>query len=156
MPIFVNPNNPEQPAKGVYRWYFHKEDDKQETVTTLYIGQAGKNKTNLLPRGTLYRGVGQVQRNPFYSGKGYTLDTNFIVGTIIHLLENKGYRCYWEHIDNDPSKEQMFVQKYKPIIQDQNGRLLTGYNMKLQNKWKKSMVQSAIEKVENKFTEDFV
>ena len=156
MPIFVNPNNPEQPAKGVYRWYFCKEGDTEESVTTLYIGQAGGNKTNFLPRGTLYRGVGQVQRNPFYSSKGYTLDTNFILGTIIHLLENKGYKCYWEHIDNDPSEEQIIVLKYKPIIQDKKGRILPGYNMKSQNKWCKSMVQKAIEKVETKFTEDFV
>jgi hypothetical protein len=111
---FINPNNPQQPQKGVYGWYA-KKDGK---LITIYIGQAGK-KSSLLPKGTLFRGVSELQRNTFSSNSpSYDkLDTDFIVGTAVLFFNNNGYDCEWKHIDNDPNAEATYVKKENPILQ---------------------------------------
>ena len=116
MAIFENPNNPVQPQKGVYGWYAEKAG--QATVT-IYIGAAGQKETPL-PKGTLFRGVSELQRNLITSNSPeYTaLDTDFIVGTAILYFENKGYKCLWKHISNNPADENGYVQTQKPILQN--------------------------------------
>jgi len=88
MAIFENPNDPVQPQCGVYGWYAQTAD----TQITIYIGEAGK-KGSLTPKGTLFRGVSELQRNTFTSNSPdyNSLDTDFIVGTAIRFFENKGF-----------------------------------------------------------------
>ena len=88
MAIFENPNSPCQPHEGVYGWYAQK--DGQETIA-IYIGMAGQ-KMSFIPKGTLFRGISELQRNTFTSNHPYnTLDTDFIVGTTILYFESLGY-----------------------------------------------------------------
>lgn len=120
MPKFKNPNDPEQPQHGIYMWICRKNDKKK----ILYVGRAGNRKT-LLPKGTLFRGVSQAQKGMKIStDKGKSLDVDFIIGCAIQIFEENGWECYWEHIDNDPDKEKGYVQKYRPILQDNNAKLL--------------------------------
>ena len=115
MAIFENPNSPVQPQRGVYGWYAQKEGKK---TIAIYIGMAGQKKSNL-PKGTLFRGISELQRNTFTSNPPYnTLDTDFIVGTAILYFENLGYSCVWKHIDNDPYNEQEQVEEQEPFLQN--------------------------------------
>ncbi len=115
MAYFKNPNSPIQPQSGVYGWFAEKDGMRQIAI---YIGNAGQRKS-LTPRGTLFRGVSELQQNTFTSNSpSYDkLDTDFIVGTAIKFFELIGYTCYWEHLHNDPAEESDFVEKYQPIIQ---------------------------------------
>ncbi|MBW1702958.1 MAG: hypothetical protein JRJ50_12735 [Deltaproteobacteria bacterium] len=91
MAIFGNPNFPVQPQRGVYGWYAHKNG--KETIA-IYIGMAGQ-KESFLPKGTLFRGISELQRNTFTSNSpNYNaLDTDFIVGTAILFFEmSKGVK----------------------------------------------------------------
>jgi hypothetical protein len=117
MITFENPNTPQQPQKGVYAWYAKKEDK----MITIYIGEAGK-KGSVLPKGTLFRGVSELQRNTFSSNSpSYDkLDTDFIVGTAVLFFSQNGYECIWKHISNDPQQERCFVAQQTPILQDEN------------------------------------
>jgi hypothetical protein len=63
MASFANPNSPVQPQKGVYGWYARKDG---EDPITIYVGNAGGRKS-LLPKGTLNRGVSELQRNTLKS-----------------------------------------------------------------------------------------
>jgi hypothetical protein len=118
MAIFENPNSPLQPQKGVYGWYAQKEG--QEPIP-IYIGMAGQKKSFLL-KGTLFRGISELQRNTFTSNApAYTaLDTDFIVGTAIIYFERNGYTCVWKHLSNDPAEENNYVETQRPLLQ--NGR----------------------------------
>jgi len=133
MPQFKNPNNPEQPKEGVYVWICEKNGKKK----TLYVGRAGKRET-LLTRGTLFRGVSEAQKGVKIStDKGKSLDVDFIVGCAIEIFEEKGWKCYWEHIDNHPDKEKDICGRYNPILQDNNARVLPKFKHKNknENKW---------------------
>src|SRR5438046_10142218 len=110
MATFQNPNSPVQPQKGVYGWYAQKGRDEQIAI---YIGNAGE-KESFLPKGTLFRGVSELQRNTFTSNSSTsrysTLDTDFIVGTAILYFEKNGYSCVWKHISNEASSEERHVK----------------------------------------------
>lgn len=116
MAIFENPNEPHQPQKGVYGWYAKKGDKK----ITIYIGEAGKRNSSL-PKGTLFRGVSELQRNTFSSNspRYNSLDTDFIVGTAVIFFERRGYECVWKHISDNPEEEINFIDHEKPILQNE-------------------------------------
>jgi len=91
MATFENPNEPVQPQRGVYGWYALKDGSERVTI---YVGMAGQ-KQSILQKGTLFRGISELQRNTFsqkYPECSY-LDTDFIVGTAIIFFETKGYKC---------------------------------------------------------------
>lgn len=114
MAIFENPNNPQQPKEGVYCWYAEKGDKR----IAIYVGQAG-GKRSSLPKGTLFRGVSELQRCTFSSNEERNaLDTDFIVGTAIIFYERQHYDCFWKHISDDPKKELEFVLTEQPILQN--------------------------------------
>lgn len=135
----------------MYKWYTYYDSNE----ITLYVGQAG-SKNTILPKGTLYRGAGQIQRNPFYSGDGKSIDTNFIVGTIIFYLESKGLICYWEHVCDDPEKENDIVKSLNSILQKKNARIKDKYKLRSEEKWEltKSKVEEAKENIINNFKDD--
>jgi hypothetical protein len=135
--IFINPNDPEQPQPGVYRWYFLLNEKK----TTIYIGNAGDKEYNIpndvYPHGTLLRGVSEAQRNCFAQENGNKLDTDFIVGTILKYIVSKNYNCYWEHIDNNPKNENIKCNDLSPLIQTANNTILNDfYCRNISNMWK--------------------
>ncbi|MFH0942312.1 MAG: hypothetical protein V1823_04765 [Chloroflexota bacterium] len=140
MATFENPNNPSQPQKGVYGWYAQKGEKK----ITIYIGQAG-GKATPLPKGTLFRGVSELQRNTFTSNSpDYdALDTDFIVGTALIFFKDRGYECVWKHISNNPKEEIDFVRKEKPILQNPgNTNIINEFKVKknVTGHWKSSKV----------------
>jgi len=116
MAIFKNPNFPVQPQAGVYGWFAEKNDGMRISI---YIGMAGQKKS-FISKGTLFRGVSELQRNTFTSNSPHynKLDTDFIVGTAIRFFEGKGYRCVWEHLNDDPSRKLTIVASEKPVLQD--------------------------------------
>jgi hypothetical protein len=118
MAIFKNPNSPIQPQAGVYGWFAEKDGIRHHAI---YIGMAGK-KNSVTPKGTLFRGVSELQQNTITSNSpNYDrLDTDFIVGTAIKFFELKGYTCCWEHLHDNPSRECEFVVTYRPVIQYEN------------------------------------
>ncbi len=121
MALFENPNDPIQPKPGVYCWYASKGDCK----VSLYVGQAG-GKNSFTVKGTLFRGVSQVQRNTLSSDSANnyrTVDVDFIIGTVIKLLEQEGFLCTWRHLDDDPSKEINYVRTQKPLLQTDKGHI---------------------------------
>ena len=115
MATFENPNNPVQPQKGVYAWYATKGNQRR----AIYIGEAGK-RTSLIQKGTLFRGVSELQQNTFSSNspKYNILDTDFIVGAAIRYFEGHGYECIWKHISNNPKEEIDYILEEKPILQN--------------------------------------
>ncbi len=116
MAVFRNPNYPVQPRAGVYGWFAEKDGERQISI---YIGMAGQ-KESFIPKGTLFRGVSELQRNTFTSNSPHydRLDTDFIVGTAIGFFERKGYLCVWEHLGDDPTKELAIVASEKPVLQN--------------------------------------
>ena len=119
---FVNPNEPEQPASGVYRWYYVR-DGKE---FTLYIGNAGKkNNRESSPRApsTLLRGIQEAARGSLSSDMGGNLDTDFVVGTAVRFFRSNGFDCYWVHLSDDPTEEKKFCHQYDAVLQDGNGKI---------------------------------
>ena len=150
MAIFLNPNNPVQPLKGVYKWFA-----VGKCYISIYIGQAGDRKGSCYSKkGTLYRGMSELRRSVFTSNspKYDKLDTDFIVGTAIKFFETEGFTCYWRHIDDDPQKEKYYVKLNNPILQDKYGRIknLFGHQQSGSNSWRKQIknCQSAVIKAE--------
>jgi hypothetical protein len=131
MAIFENPNTPRQPQKGVYIWYAKKGNKR----LVIYVGQAG-NKDTCLKKGTLFRGVSELQRATF--SQDYVLDTDFIVGTAIKYLNKHGYECAWKHINDHPEKEMMLIINQKPLLQEVNGKIKQILRAKKEDKnyWK--------------------
>lgn len=119
MPEFINPNNPQQPQRGVYFWKCERENEDM----ILYVGNAGE-RPSLLTKGTLYRGVLEAQRGLTISTDGgITLDTDFIVGTAIEIFEEEDWKCYWKHQCDDPTRESYYCGEMNPILQ--NGRRIS-------------------------------
>jgi len=142
--IFVNPNDPEQPICGVYRWYAKKQSDE----LTLYIGQAGSKMTRCQLPSTLGRGVSELQRAAGVSSESgkRTLDTDFIVGTAIQFFREKGYDCLWEHLCDDPQAEREYCKRYHPFLQDvKTGNICAKYKAKREdgNIWSNDDVRNA-------------
>jgi hypothetical protein len=111
---FINPNEPEQPARGVYRWFYLSG----RSAITFYVGNAGERRQGISSPSTLKRGVLEAQRSCLSSDRGQTLDTDFIVGTAIRYLKDKGVDCYWQHVSDDPSQESELCRSYAPVLQD--------------------------------------
>jgi hypothetical protein len=142
--IFQNPNDPVQPHKGVYRWFYREGNEE----VWLYVGNAGardaKEKGWSKPS-TLSRGVGEVHRSSFSSDKGCSLDTDFIVGTALeYLTEVMGLDCVWEHIENNPKLEREFCEEHNPKLQDGKARIKKELKMRgPENRWRNSEWQKA-------------
>jgi hypothetical protein len=132
MVIFENPNSPTQPQRGVYAWYARKPGDEPLTI---YVGMAGK-KDSIILKGTLFRGISELQRNTFTSNSPdyNALDTDFIVGTAIKCFRDHGFSCVWRHIDNDPRNEVECVRVQKPILQNANGLIWPKYRLRKSEK----------------------
>jgi len=115
MPYLVNPNIPQQPAAGVYEWFYEMDGER----VSLYIGQAGQRESPT-PASTLFRGLQELAQKTFCSdGKGRNLDTDFVVGCAIKFVEQEiGAQCNWEHISSDCSQERSFCQTRQPRIQN--------------------------------------
>lgn len=111
--LFDNPNSPEQPSKGVYRWFFR--DSAAEV--TIYVGCAGNRRQTVGDPSTLKRGIQEAQRSCITSDKGRSLDTDFIVGTALRFLKNQGHDCIWQHISNTPSDERALCIRHRPLLQ---------------------------------------
>jgi hypothetical protein len=149
MATFENPNDPVQPQIGVYGWYASKGGAAQ---TAIYIGAAGQ-KTSYLKKGTLFRGVSQLQRNTFTSNSpDYdALDVDFIVGTAIRFFESKGYACLWKHISNQPEDEIRFVKADLPVLQNTgNGRVKDEFRIKKNRKlyWQSRKSSNGVKEAE--------
>jgi len=127
MVSFKNPDSPVQPQPGIYGWFAEKDSKRRICI---YVGMAGLKDT-FITKGTLFRGVSELQRNTFTSNSPHynKLDTDFIVGTAIRFFEKRGYNCIWEHLSNDPTKELTFAISLKPILQNLN-------NAKIKNEFR--------------------
>jgi len=111
--VFDNPNVPEQPAKGVYRWFYRSDG----VEVTIYVGCAGNRRETVGAPSTLKRGVQEAQRSCVSSDKGKLLDTDFIVGTTLLHLKQHGFDCIWQHVSDDPRAEVELCRKYRPLLQ---------------------------------------
>jgi len=102
--------------KRMVKW---RHQGKSKGWLTIYIGMAGQKKS-FISKGTLFRGVSELQRNTFTSNSPHydKLDTDFIVGTAIRFFEGKGYLCVWEHLTDDPSRELTIVASERPVLQN--------------------------------------
>lgn len=123
---FLNPNEPEQPASGVYRWFCRNGS----TEFTLYVGKSGGRTEALGAASTLKRGILEAQRSCVSSNKGSSLDTDFIVGTALIFFRSKGFDCCWEHISNVPDEEQFHCNNYLPLLQIANGKIKPEFKLK--------------------------
>jgi len=67
------------------------------------------------------------------------LDVDFIVGCAIQIFEENGWKCYWEHIDNDPDKEKDIWKKQKQkhdiVLQNNNTRISPKFKHKNEYDW---------------------
>ncbi len=111
----------DQPKAGVYGWFARRG----ETLVCLYIGQAG-GRRSVIQKGTLFRGVSQLQRNTFSTDSAHryrAIDVDFIVGTAIKLFEREGYPCLWQHLDDDPAKEAAYIRQHTPLLQSGMGHI---------------------------------
>jgi len=156
MSIFENPNSPTQPKEGVYTWYAEKDS---KSPIAIYIGQAGykaghkishsPEDTPRLPKGTLSRGVSELQRNTFSSNAPIydRLDTDFVVGTALKFFEEKlKYRCIWRHIDNVPKKETDIVKEKPTLLQNHDAKIHHDFKIKRDRGYWKLTGLSADEK----------
>ncbi|MDA1265417.1 MAG: hypothetical protein O2816_10105 [Planctomycetota bacterium] len=116
MATFENPNDPTQPCRGGYGWFARGVGAE----FAVYVGNAGSRKSPWT-RGTLARGVEELGRGQLSaSGKNdraETLDTNFIVGTTLHLLEKRGFARSWRHLSDHPGEERQLVLDHRPLLQ---------------------------------------
>jgi hypothetical protein len=149
MAIFKNPNSPVQPQAGVYGWLAEKDGSRRISI---YIGMAGQ-KESFIPKGTLFRGVSELQRNTFTSNSPYynKLDIDFIVGTAIRFFERRAYLCVWEHLSNDPKKELPLVASVKPLLQNVGGRIKDEFRIHKDEKgyWKTRKNEEGLREAES-------
>ena len=116
MITFEEPNNPEQPCPGVYRWYVVSATSEP---FTLYVGTAGARKPRGLSKpSTLSRGISETQLSAVSSDKGRSIDTDFIVGAAIQYLIDRGFDCVWQHIDDRPCREKVLCEQHEPRLQN--------------------------------------
>lgn len=111
--IFDNPNVPEQPTKGVYRWFYRSGGEE----ITIYVGCAGNRIKTVGNPSTLKRGIQEAQRSCVTSDKGKVLDTDFIVGTALQYLKQQDYDCIWQHVSDEPKDEAAFCKQFRPLVQ---------------------------------------
>ena len=149
MAVFKNSNSPVQPQAGVYGWFAEKDGERRISI---YIGMAGQ-KESPISKGTLFRGVSELQRNTFTSNSPHydKLDTDFIVGTAILFFEKKGYRCVWEHLSDDPTEELTIVMSEKPVLQNvANARIKSVFRVPKDEKgyWQGKKSKEGVEEAE--------
>lgn len=109
---FLNPNDPEQPAAGVYGWFLLGE------ARAIYIGRAGGRRNPLSRSSTLLRGLQELSRSTFSSDPARALlDTDFIVGTALLYWTGRGKDCAWRHLSAEPGAERALWQEHKPLLQ---------------------------------------
>lgn len=149
---FKNPNLPPQPQCGVYRWYFVLDD----CDITIYVGcsRSRRNFQYSLPS-TLFRGLSEARRSCISSDFGKTLDTDFIVGSALSFLLDKGYECIWEHLSDDPDKEKDFCKKFRPFLQESMARLKSKYKLRGDRALKPSGPEKDFRLAENRLFELF-
>jgi hypothetical protein len=111
--VFENPNAPEQPAKGVYRWFYRDGENE----ITIYVGCAGNRRETVGAPSTLKRGIQEAQRSCVTSDRGKQLDTDFVVGTAIAYVKSLGFDCIWQHVADDPTTEPDICKNYYPLLQ---------------------------------------
>jgi hypothetical protein len=112
--VFTNPNDPEQPAAGVYRWFIRSAEQE----ITIYVGRAGHRGRSVGDPSTLKRGILEAQRSCITSQKArMQLDTDFVVGTALRYLKAKGFDCFWQHLPHAPTEERVACATYKPLLQ---------------------------------------
>ena len=133
--IFHNPNEPEQPAKGVYRWFYITAGRK----ITIYVGCAGNRKEYGGAPSTLKRGILEAQRSCISSDTGRSLDTDFIVGSALLFLKKEGYDCYWQHISDFPEEERRLCVQHQPLLQQTNTNISRHFRLKKpgESRWEK-------------------
>jgi len=124
--LFLNPNDPEQPTRGVYRWFCRNGSNE----FTLYVGNSGARTMTVGAASTLKRGVLEAQRSCVSSNKGRSLDTDFIVGTALIYFRGKGFDCCWEHISSDPHEEQVYCERHSPLLQIANGKIRPEFKLR--------------------------
>ena len=124
--IFDNPNKPEQPAKGVYRWFYVIAGRE----VTIYVGCAGNRKEYGGTPSTLKRGILEAQRSCLSSDCGRSLDTDFIVGSALLFLKNEGYDCHWQHISDLPEDERRLWLQHQPLLQPTNTNISSDFRIK--------------------------
>ena len=74
MITFRDANEPEQPCRGVYRWYVEASGSE---AFTLYVGEAGARKRRGFSKpSTLRRGISEAQLGSVSSDKGSSIDTD--------------------------------------------------------------------------------
>ncbi len=118
--VFKNPNDPEQPAAGVYRWFIC-DGDRELTV---YVGRAGYRGRSVGDPSTLKRGILEAQRSCLTSEKARKkLDTDFVVSTALRYLKDRGFDCFWEHVSHDPTEERTRCKQYRPLLQGAAGTI---------------------------------
>ena len=123
--LFENPNAPEQPRGGVYRWYYR--DGNHEI--TIYIGCAGNRRETVGSPSTLKRGIQEAQRSCVTSDKGKQLDTDFVVGTTLWYLKQRGFDCVWQHISDNPKHESALWQHHRPLLQSRGPTIDRHYRL---------------------------
>jgi hypothetical protein len=152
--VFKNANKLEHPVPGVYRWSYHKKSKRW----TLYVGQAGaRGHGTVIHPSTLGRGVSELQRAAGLSSDSRVkLDTDFVIGTAIRYLKDRGFDCVWEHLSDNPRQERQMCARYKPILQDSAGRIRRDFKLKhpdghLWNSKEKSHVEYAEKLLHDQF-----
>ncbi|MEI6141481.1 MAG: hypothetical protein WCP85_19575 [Mariniphaga sp.] len=114
---------------GIYEWYFKFNNQN----IPIYIGKSNKD--------TLIRATSEAFRITFSSDSEYRqLDTDYVVGTVIKILSiDYDLVCYWEHIDNDSSKEREYLDATRSILQTNNTNIDSKWKLKksIENYWQR-------------------
>lgn len=127
---FMNPNEPQQPSAGVYRWFYV---DGNGSEVSFYVGQAGHGMVRPTGRpSTLLRGVSELRRGGSLScdDNHLTLDTDFIIGTMIMYLTAQGFDCVWQHVSNNPGEERDISRRFDPILQGETARIQRRFKLR--------------------------
>jgi hypothetical protein len=114
---------------GIYKWYFILENKN----IPIYIGKSNKD--------SLLRGTSEAFRMTFSTDSEYKqLDTDFVVGTVLKILSiDYDLICYWEHIDDDSSKEKEYLVLTPSILQHNKTNIDVKWKLKKDttNYWQK-------------------
>ena len=115
---FLNPNDPEQPAAGVYGWFVGPKE------RAVYVGRSGGRINPLAAPSTLHRGIQEARRSTLSSDTSRRLlDTDFIVGSALLYFKHKGYDCSWKHLSGDPLTESDLRREHNPLLQRSSTRI---------------------------------
>jgi hypothetical protein len=152
--VFENPNSPEQPAAGTYRWFFIRGSEE----VTIYVGRAGGRARSVGAPSTLKRGIQEAQRSCVSSDKGKYLDTDFIVGTALLLLRDSGVECRWQHMSEDPFAEAAEAAHYQSVLQAGTATIRKALRLKKPGRdarWQSSDIDAATDALRGPLAEIF-